>query len=475
MQLGEGARMGSSHLVERSTSSNNQQHHRHPVCGTGSFFCAPLFFHVYSFSPCSSSVSYNLHSIPQGSEMRIGGIDYQIDLYLSGDWKFLRTVLGLSGPNRHYFCLLCKCNKIQIADGSQTWPTSRSHAESALLRRSSHDSCSSHASDSDSGDGEPAMFAEDVFAGHKNLRQVYDSQFEMSDLRKELGLREIACPRHCRKSVLVGALVEDDEPREQSDTLSNLNRMRRSMYLRKAIHTPHGKSKGYERESLFKSIPFENIIPDVLHCFLRVFDRLFTGLVEDCCRHGEAALNRLQEEINDACAVKKFAFKIGDNEVIKQIDDAGVKAQQKKRVTYGDLDGGQKLRIMRNLKIENVLLVEEGAAVQNRQELWRLFLEIYNSMRRWGWKKADVDPAKTFRAKCTTFFELYVQDPVLTNVNAKAAKGAKELFVTKRTGGYFPEVIPRTVLTTVVTLKSMRVHTFTIVATFSERTPQAAT
>jgi hypothetical protein len=393
--------------------------------------------------------------------MTIGGIDYQIDLYLSGDWKFLRTVLGLSGPNRHYFCLLCKCNKLQIADGSKKWPTSRSHTESTQLRRCSHDS--------DSCDDEPAMFAEDVFAGNKNLRQVYHSQFEVADLRKELSLREISCPSSgCRKMLLVDSLVQDDEPREQSDTLSNLNRMRRSMYLRKAIHTPHGKSKGYERESLFKSIPFENIIPDVLHCFLRVFDRLFTGLVEDCCRHGEAALNRLQAEINDACAVKKFAFKIGDNEVVKQIDDAGVKAQQKKRVTYGDLDGAQKLRIMRNLKIENVLLVEEGAAVQNRQELWRLFLEIYNSMRRWGWKKADVDPAKAFRAKCTTFFELYVQAPVLTNVKAKAAKGAKELFVTKRAGGYFPEVMPHTVLATVVALKPMKAHILAVMITFSD-------
>jgi hypothetical protein len=374
----------------------------------------------------------NLH----GSKMTIAGIEYRIDLYLSGDWKFLRTVLGLSGPNRHYFCLLCKCNKLQIADGSRAWKTSRSHEESDKLRHR----CPHAADSEDSGcDDEPAMFADDVFDSSTTLRPVYTSQFEMSDLRKELAVREIVVGRGCRKGQLVDALVTDDKARERADTLTNLNRMRRSMYLRKAILTPHGKAKGYERESLFKNIPFENVIPDVLHCFLRVFDRLFTGLVEDCCRHGESALNRLQAEINDTCTVKKFAFKIGDNELIKQLDDAGVIAQMKKRVTYGDIDGSQKLRILRNLKIENVLLAEEGAAVENRQALWRLFLEIYNSMRRWGWKKTDVDPAAAFRAKCTRFFELYVQAPKLTNVNASGAKG-KKLFVTKRQGGYFPEV-----------------------------------
>jgi hypothetical protein len=117
--------------------------------------------------------------------------------------------------------------------------------------------------------------------------------------------------------------------------------------------------------------------------------------------------------------------------------------------------GGRPTEI--NVSVQSAVVPEalaselcEGAAVQNRQELWRLFLEIYNSMTRWGWKKADVDPAKAVRAKCTTFFELYVQAPVLTNVKAKAAKGAKELFVTKRAGGYFPEVMPHIVLANVI-------------------------
>ena len=67
----------------------------------------------------------------------------------------------------------------------------------------------------------------------------------------------------------------------------------------------------------------------------RVFDRLFTGLVEDCCRHGKPALDRLQHQITDVCEVKKFTFDIGDNELIQAVTDATVKAELRKRVTWG--------------------------------------------------------------------------------------------------------------------------------------------
>jgi hypothetical protein len=65
----------------------------------------------------------------EGTVHEIDGIKYKIELYLSGDWKFLRTVLGVSGPNRFYFCPWCLCNKQQIADPGKSWKICRSHAE----------------------------------------------------------------------------------------------------------------------------------------------------------------------------------------------------------------------------------------------------------------------------------------------------------------------------------------------------------
>jgi hypothetical protein len=50
---------------------------------------------------------------------------YQIRSFLSGDWKFLRIVMGLSAPNQHDICLWCPCTKDSIADLTQTWKITR--------------------------------------------------------------------------------------------------------------------------------------------------------------------------------------------------------------------------------------------------------------------------------------------------------------------------------------------------------------
>jgi hypothetical protein len=370
----------------------------------------------------------------QGKHYTIDGVEYEIELFISGDWKFLRTILGVSGPNRHFFCVWCTCNKTEIADGSRTWPISRTHDHSLKFRTDASES----GSDDDTHADECQLYRRDVFADCGTLRAVYTNAFQIPDLKRELLAREVHFGQKDSKSSLVSLLVDDDKHREQHDKLHNLNRLRRSAYLRQASKTAHGRSKGYERESLFPSVPFANVIPDVLHTFLRIFDALFTGLVEDCCRHGQEALNRLQVEINTTCAVKKFSFQIGDKELIKEVGDAGVAARLKKRVTWGDMDGGQKLRIVRNLTISDVLLDEEGAAVDNRQALWSHFLDIYNDLRRWGWRKGDVNPAQQFRAKCKHFFTLFVDTPTTSKVRCTDDEG-NVLWTSKRKGGYFPE------------------------------------
>jgi hypothetical protein len=88
----------------------------------------------------------------EGKLIKLGGTVYKIELYLSGssllprrviangditgDWKFLRTVLGLSAPNMDFFCLWCKCQKASIAynKADTKWDICRTHEESSLLR-----------------------------------------------------------------------------------------------------------------------------------------------------------------------------------------------------------------------------------------------------------------------------------------------------------------------------------------------------
>jgi hypothetical protein len=236
---------------------------------------------------------------------------------------------------------------------------------------------------------------------------------------------------NARKATLAGALVDDDLQRGKADILNNLNRMQLAAYIRSTKGTAHGRCKGYERESLFPSIPFDRVIPDVLHLFLRVFDVLFTGLVEDCARHGKPALARLQLEIQQKCRVKKFTFTIGDPELTKVLNDDGVANRVSKRVTWSDMDGGQKLRVLRNLHINQVLFAEEGASLGNRQALWKDFLAIYNSLRRWGWSKDDGNVA--FRALVKRFGVAFLATPAISRIQKDG------LWVSQRTGGYFPE------------------------------------
>jgi hypothetical protein len=126
---------------------------------------------------------------------------------------------------------------------------------------------------------------------------------------------------------------------------------------------------GYLRESLLPSIPFDRIILDVLHCFLRVYDVLFSLLVEDSCRVGTTCLARLQAEVSGNCGVTRFEFSYGDYDADKERRKADPDSRPSRAVTFTELDGNEKLRVLRNIKIEIVFDTREGVDVEVRQNL----------------------------------------------------------------------------------------------------------
>ncbi|PKY37122.1 hypothetical protein RhiirB3_461465, partial [Rhizophagus irregularis] len=51
---------------------------------------------------------YQLQDL-QENGISVDGVHWPIELYFSGDWKFMYNIMGLNAPNARYFCLYCDC------------------------------------------------------------------------------------------------------------------------------------------------------------------------------------------------------------------------------------------------------------------------------------------------------------------------------------------------------------------------------
>ena len=55
----------------------------------------------------------------------VNGVNYKIELFLGGDWKFLATVCGIGPANHNFASIWCSCPKPQRWDVSKTWSIER--------------------------------------------------------------------------------------------------------------------------------------------------------------------------------------------------------------------------------------------------------------------------------------------------------------------------------------------------------------
>ncbi|PKY55728.1 hypothetical protein RhiirA4_505150 [Rhizophagus irregularis] len=60
---------------------------------------------------------YQLQDL-QENGISVDGVHWPIELYFSGDWKFMYNIMGLNAPNAKYFCLYCDCEASK--DGPET-------------------------------------------------------------------------------------------------------------------------------------------------------------------------------------------------------------------------------------------------------------------------------------------------------------------------------------------------------------------
>ncbi len=46
---------------------------------------------------------------------------WPVELFFSGDWKFMALVMGIKAANSNFFCLYCECPKELRSDMNRSW------------------------------------------------------------------------------------------------------------------------------------------------------------------------------------------------------------------------------------------------------------------------------------------------------------------------------------------------------------------
>jgi hypothetical protein len=314
----------------------------------------------------------------QGKAWRhpLTGVVYRLRYYLSGDWVFLKTILGVNSPNLDFFCLWCYCSKSEIADPDRKWPIERTGERLAPAPRVARPDLKALALPG-------AVLPVDRYQGidtdllieHYRTRNYRPQTKPLKrNIRALLNEWDQTAFKN-RRSVLIAAL--------------------QALYAaEKRSSAPH-HHRGQRHRSLVPNIPRGDVVIDVLHLFLRITDVLLTNLIEDACRFGKDCLDRLQDEVRK-CGVRNWEYRIGGQ---------GLPAN---KVSWDSLDGAVKLTLVDNINIEEIFKGQVPDRVQfnlvARIELWAKWSKIYLHLREW---QISITPEE-FRQLCSNFLRFFL-------------------------------------------------------------------
>jgi hypothetical protein len=173
--------------------------------------------------------------------------------------------------------------------------------------------------------------------------------------------------------------------------LVELNRCSEATRLKVSRRERKNVSCGYINPPLL-DIPFEDVIFDVLHCFLRVWDKIFGLAVSDAARvGGRPALARLQEAIQVA-GVSRFEFLIGCTEEERNsiMRDGSQCESGSMIIRWTNLDGNDRRKILNGINPGSLYTADELAKHAqiidgpHRERTWIAFREITTHMLTWS-------------------------------------------------------------------------------------------
>ncbi|PKK77956.1 hypothetical protein RhiirC2_706182 [Rhizophagus irregularis] len=97
--------------------------HQYSIC---------LYIEKESYNSLSTVSAKFLHELKQllkeGYRASDGTI-WPIELFFSGDWKFVALILGINAAMSNYFCLYCNCHKDERHNMDKVWLNSKTHME----------------------------------------------------------------------------------------------------------------------------------------------------------------------------------------------------------------------------------------------------------------------------------------------------------------------------------------------------------
>ena len=78
-----------------------------------------------SLSTVSAKFSHELEQLKTNGYKAPNDIIWPVELFFSGDWKFVALVLGINAATSNYFCLYCNCHKDERHNMDQVWLNSK--------------------------------------------------------------------------------------------------------------------------------------------------------------------------------------------------------------------------------------------------------------------------------------------------------------------------------------------------------------
>jgi|SRR5581483_8708409 len=68
---------------------------------------------------------YQLQDLQENGIYDNNGVHWPVELFFSGDWKFMYNIMGLNAPNSKYFCLYCDCEASDRWNMDLHWPINK--------------------------------------------------------------------------------------------------------------------------------------------------------------------------------------------------------------------------------------------------------------------------------------------------------------------------------------------------------------
>ena len=89
-----------------------------------------------SLSTISAKFSHELEQLKINGYKDSNNTIWPVELFFSGDWKFLALVMGINAATSNYFCLYCDCHKNERYDMDKVWLNSKNtHGMYVILHK----------------------------------------------------------------------------------------------------------------------------------------------------------------------------------------------------------------------------------------------------------------------------------------------------------------------------------------------------